>query len=386
MFDSNGLVIYWNRSAEKLYGYSTSEVLGQHILDIFVDVKEAREDAIDILQRNVAGETWTGNFPVKNKQGKRFVVFVTNTPLYDDYGSIIGIICVSFDVQSFLQLPPLPSSEAYTSISPSASGPMSKPGQVSQQPLEVVVTASGACTLRGEVPPSPFGVSYKPIHRYKYPATFSEDSGGESKIEIRGFITSKIEARNAHGIFTWTENEQEDDIVQPKSDSYEKPEMQLLGSNRFGNEASSLWSSSKETNCSVSSSINNGSGPLCKFDKEIDSLHYDILWEELTICEQIGQGSCGNVYRGLWCGSNVALKVFSKCEYSDDLLHSFRQEVLLMKTLRHPNVLLFMGAVTLPEHLCIVTEFLPRGSLFQLLQRSTSKLDRRRRVLMALDI
>lgn len=38
-------------------------------------------------------------------------------------------------------------------------------------------------------------------------------------------------------------------------------------------------------------------------------------------------------------------------------------KVLLMKRLRHPNVLLFMGAVTSPEHLCIVTEFLPRFSL-----------------------
>lgn len=35
-------------------------------------------------------------------------------------------------------------------------------------------------------------------------------------------------------------------------------------------------------------------------------------------------------------------------------------KVSLMKRLRHPNVLLFMGAVTSPQRLCIVTEFLPR--------------------------
>lgn len=34
-----------------------------------------------------------------------------------------------------------------------------------------------------------------------------------------------------------------------------------------------------------------------------------------------------------------------------------------MKRLRHPNILLFMGAVTSPQRLCIVTEFLPRYSL-----------------------
>jgi hypothetical protein len=31
-----------------------------------------------------------------------------------------------------------------------------------------------------------------------------------------------------------------------------------------------------------------------------------------------------------------------------------------MKKLRHPNTILFMGAVASPERLCIVTEFLPR--------------------------
>ncbi|KAK1372940.1 hypothetical protein POM88_000324 [Heracleum sosnowskyi] len=45
-----------------------------------------------------------------------------------------------------------------------------------------------------------------------------------------------------------------------------------------------------------------------------------------------------------------------------------------------------MGAVTSPERLGIVTEFLPRGSLFRLLQRSTSRIDWRRRIHMALDI
>ena len=35
-------------------------------------------------------------------------------------------------------------------------------------------------------------------------------------------------------------------------------------------------------------------------------------------------------------------------------------KVSLMKRLRHPNILLFMGAVTSPQRLCIVTEFLPR--------------------------
>ncbi|KAI5382537.1 putative serine/threonine-protein kinase sis8, variant 2 [Lathyrus oleraceus] len=56
-----------------------------------------------------------------------------------------------------------------------------------------------------------------------------------------------------------------------------------------------------------------------------------------------------------------------------------------MRRLRHPNVVLFMGAITRPPNLSIVTEFLPRGSLYRLLHRPNSQLDERRRLRMALD-
>lgn len=37
-----------------------------------------------------------------------------------------------------------------------------------------------------------------------------------------------------------------------------------------------------------------------------------------------------------------------------------------MRRLRHPNVVLFMGAVTRPPHLSIITEFLPRYTFLYL--------------------
>ncbi|KAK8704077.1 hypothetical protein V6N13_047710 [Hibiscus sabdariffa] len=83
---------------------------------------------------------------------------------------------------------------------------------------------------------------------------------------------------------------------------------------------------------------------------------------------------------------DVAIKIFPNLEYSDDVINSFKQEASLMKRLRHPNVLLFMGAVTSPQRLCIVTEFLSRGSLFNLLRKNAAKLEWRRRVHMALYI
>ncbi|MCO5606830.1 hypothetical protein L7F22_061021 [Adiantum nelumboides] len=112
----------------------------------------------------------------------------------------------------------------------------------------------------------------------------------------------------------------------------------------------------------------------------------EIAFEDLTLGEQIGQGSCGTVYRGLWYGSDVAVKVFTEQEYPPALLDDFRKEVTLMKRLRHPNIVLFMGAVKSMSHLSIVTEFLPRGSLFRLLHRNAQAMDSKRRLRMAVDI
>ncbi|PON89837.1 Mitogen-activated protein kinase kinase kinase [Trema orientale] len=91
----------------------------------------------------------------------------------------------------------------------------------------------------------------------------------------------------------------------------------------------------------------------------------EISWDELHIKERVGAGSFGTVHRAEWHGS-----------------------VAIMKRVRHPNVVLFMGAVTKRPHLSIVTEYLPRGSLYRLIHRPASGeiMDQRRRVRMALDV
>ncbi|KAJ6682871.1 SERINE/THREONINE-PROTEIN KINASE EDR1 [Salix koriyanagi] len=45
-----------------------------------------------------------------------------------------------------------------------------------------------------------------------------------------------------------------------------------------------------------------------------------------------------------------------------------------------------MGAVTRPPNLSIITEFLPRGSLYRILHRPQSQIDEKRRIKMALDV
>lgn len=114
----------------------------------------------------------------------------------------------------------------------------------------------------------------------------------------------------------------------------------------------------------------------------------EIAWDELHIKERIGAGSFGTVHRAEWHGSDVAVKVLTVQDFQDDQLKEFLREVSIMKRVRHPNVVLFMGAVTVRPHFSIVTEYLPRGSLFRLIHRPAAGeiMDQRRRIRMALDV
>lgn len=65
--------------------------------------------------------------------------------------------------------------------------------------------------------------------------------------------------------------------------------------------------------------------------------------------------------------STQMLSMFEKGE--SVAVQEFRRETGIMKRLRHVNVLLFLGAISQPPHMAIITQYMPRGSLFRLMHR-----------------
>ncbi|XWS55956.1 hypothetical protein CRYUN_Cryun09bG0044400 [Craigia yunnanensis] len=119
---------------------------------------------------------------------------------------------------------------------------------------------------------------------------------------------------------------------------------------------------------------------------EVDD--WDIPWSDLVLRERIGSGSFGTVHRAEWNGSDVAVKILMEQDLHAECFKEFLSEVAIMKRLRHPNIVLFMGAVTQPPNLSIVTEYLSRGSLYRLLHKPGVRevLDERLRLSMAYDV
>ncbi|KAJ6928937.1 hypothetical protein NC652_012947 [Populus alba x Populus x berolinensis] len=136
---------------------------------------------------------------------------------------------------------------------------------------------------------------------------------------------------------------------------------------------------------SPSTSVDSSSHRVDQILDDVD-VGDEICWEDLVFGERIGLGSYGEVYHADWNGTEVAVKKFLDQDFSGAALDEFKREVRIMRRLRHPNVVLFMGAVTRPPNLSIITEFLPRGSLYRILHRPQCQIDEKRRIKMALDV
>lgn len=95
--DLQGTVIYWNNAAEKIYGWPSSEAIGQSIIDL-TPAQHSNEQTIDIMQKLSMGQAWAGEFLVKRKDGTSFPAFVTDTPMIGSNGKLTGIIGISSDV------------------------------------------------------------------------------------------------------------------------------------------------------------------------------------------------------------------------------------------------------------------------------------------------
>jgi PAS domain S-box-containing protein len=92
-----GIVTYWNQFASKLYGWSAEEAAGQNIMKLTTP-DDSLERAEKIMSRLTKGKSWTGEFLVRNREGKSFPALIVNSPIHNDKGELVGIVGVSNDI------------------------------------------------------------------------------------------------------------------------------------------------------------------------------------------------------------------------------------------------------------------------------------------------
>ncbi|KAJ8634634.1 hypothetical protein MRB53_008901 [Persea americana] len=115
--------------------------------------------------------------------------------------------------------------------------------------------------------------------------------------------------------------------------------------------------------------------------------------DDLEEIRMLGSGTYGAVYHSKWKGCDVAIKrIKASCfagkpSERERLIADFWKEALILSSLHHPNVVSFYGIVRDgPDGtLATVTEFMVNGSLKQFLQKKDRTIDRRKRLIIAMD-
>ncbi|OVA19312.1 Protein kinase domain [Macleaya cordata] len=112
---------------------------------------------------------------------------------------------------------------------------------------------------------------------------------------------------------------------------------------------------------------------------------------KLNMGMAFAQGAFGKLYKGTYNGEDVAIKILERPENSPEraqlMEQQFQQEVMMLATLRHPNIVRFIGACRKPMVWCIVTEYARGGSVRQfLMRRQNRSVPLRLAVKQALDV
>ena len=91
------IVMSWNKGAERIFGYSAEEMIGQSIIKILPP--DRLDEEKEILARLQRGE-WVDHFETRrlHKNGRLIDVSLTISPIRDEKGVIVGASKIARDI------------------------------------------------------------------------------------------------------------------------------------------------------------------------------------------------------------------------------------------------------------------------------------------------
>lgn len=98
---------------------------------------------------------------------------------------------------------------------------------------------------------------------------------------------------------------------------------------------------------------------------QLQDLKLNTHLQDIVLGERLGGGHYGTVFRGEWKGSDIAAK-----RIEDDDFQAIENEINILKHLKHPHVVAYLGVSVVDIEFYIITEFCSDGDLLSWLQRT----------------
>jgi two-component system cell cycle sensor histidine kinase/response regulator CckA len=95
--DLEGRVLYWNRSAERIFGFPTAEALGRPAADLIGRGLDPAPLA-DAHRRVLETGEWVGELQIANKSGARLDIMARWTLVRDEHGVPAKVLCIDTDI------------------------------------------------------------------------------------------------------------------------------------------------------------------------------------------------------------------------------------------------------------------------------------------------
>jgi len=95
--DLNDMIMFWNKSAEEIYGYTKEEAIGKKVMNL-IYTPEQLEDYLKAKDITLKDGKWSGELKQKTKDGRTITVWSNFKLLIDEEGKQVKVLVANTDI------------------------------------------------------------------------------------------------------------------------------------------------------------------------------------------------------------------------------------------------------------------------------------------------